>query len=117
TGRGAHDLHGRPRVRDARRGRAARGPAPVAPARGGARVVRRAVGFAVIVVLCVGGALAYLWHARGRTAPAAAPARTAAADGDAVVADGVLVYRVSAGGADDGALAVAPLEDPGAARL
>ncbi|HEY8493362.1 MAG TPA: hypothetical protein VIN04_05680 [Myxococcota bacterium] len=73
----------------------------------------RAIGFVVIVVLCVGGALAYLWHARARTAPAAA----VAADGELALSDGVLVYRVSAGGPHDGALAVAPLQDPGAARL
>jgi len=81
--------------------------------------MRRGAWFALIVLACVGGAAAYLLHARSRAPGAGAPAAAtpAAAGAELVAEDGALVFRVASAGPDDGAVAVAPLADPAAARL
>lgn len=77
---------------------------------------RRAV-FAGIALLCIGGAAAYVWQARSR-APASPPAAARpAAEGEVVASDGLLVFRVVSAGPDAGAVAIAPLADPEAARV
>jgi hypothetical protein len=79
----------------------------------------RAAWFLAIAVACVAGAGGYLLRARARVAPTPAPAeRTRVAPGESVIADdGALVFRVADASVDDGAVALAALTHPAAARV